>query len=272
MREAEAVAGLARRDHRARRAAGALGVGAVRIEPEPQRDADRARPCLEQRDGAVDAAAHRDGDALRVAARAHRGADRVCERVDGQRLAADRGGLEQRQPAQVGCDAGRVGVDDRLAVHASRTAAQSAPRDESPYSSMRRRVLRLTAETGLKVRGAEAPLTMLRPRRLCHVRVNLDKPGGCRARPSDASAPRPDAGSLSHGVGSTWIRGARTTSSTRADAAYAGSPGSGVGPVICCTPRKPEAAGERIGQVELPSRHVRRRGRAPGSARSSPCR
>ena len=69
MRQAERVAGLARGDHGLGRAAGALGVGPLRVEPEPQRDADRVGPGAQQRDRAVDAAAHRDGDAARRAAR-----------------------------------------------------------------------------------------------------------------------------------------------------------------------------------------------------------
>src|SRR5918911_1373802 len=44
VRQPERVAGLARRDDRLGRAAGALGVGTVWVEPESERDADRARP------------------------------------------------------------------------------------------------------------------------------------------------------------------------------------------------------------------------------------
>src|SRR4029077_2576599 len=53
--------------------------------------------------------------------------------------------------------------------------------------------------------GAEPPPTMLRSRRLRRVHVNLDKPGGCRANRRH-QMPRPDPGSLSHGVGSTCTR------------------------------------------------------------------
>ena len=58
------------------------------------------RPGAQQRDGAVDAAAHRDGDALGMRLRAEDLRERVRERVDGQRLAADRRSLEQRQPVE----------------------------------------------------------------------------------------------------------------------------------------------------------------------------
>ena len=44
MRKAAGVAGLARGDHGLRGAARALGIGSDRVDPEPQRDADRVRP------------------------------------------------------------------------------------------------------------------------------------------------------------------------------------------------------------------------------------
>ena len=56
------MAGLTRGDHRIGRAAGPLGARASRVEPEAQRDADRVRGGPQERNGAVDAAAHRDGD------------------------------------------------------------------------------------------------------------------------------------------------------------------------------------------------------------------
>ena len=46
MRQPEAMARLARGDHRTRRAARAFGVGAVRVEPQPKRHPDRAGPGL----------------------------------------------------------------------------------------------------------------------------------------------------------------------------------------------------------------------------------
>ena len=64
VRKPEPVAGRARGDDGLGRAAGPLGVGAGRIEPEPERDPDRVLACAEKRDRAVHAAAHRNGDAL----------------------------------------------------------------------------------------------------------------------------------------------------------------------------------------------------------------
>jgi hypothetical protein len=60
--EPEAVAGGACGRHRLGRAAGALRRWPGGILPKPKRDPDRVRPGAEQRDGAVDAAAHRNGD------------------------------------------------------------------------------------------------------------------------------------------------------------------------------------------------------------------
>ena len=85
------VARLARRDHRLRRAAGALGVGPVGIEPEPQRDADRLR---RRRAGARRRCRRRRSSRPRLASgirlRAEDLRERVRERVDGERLARAR--------------------------------------------------------------------------------------------------------------------------------------------------------------------------------------
>ena len=116
VRDAERMAGLTRGDHRLRRAAGALGVRPGGIEPEPQRDPDRLRPRPQQRDRAVDAAAHRDRDPARVGLGTEDLAERVRERVGGEGLTRDRGGLEQREPVERALEPGRVGGDDPVAV------------------------------------------------------------------------------------------------------------------------------------------------------------
>ena len=112
VRQAELVAGRAGGEHRLGRAARALGVGPLRIEPEPQRDADRLRARAEERDRAVDAAAHRDRDALRVGLGAEHLPERVRERVDRELVAADRGCLEQGQtferPSSPGASAATI--------------------------------------------------------------------------------------------------------------------------------------------------------------------
>ena len=96
MREAERVAGLAGGDHGLRRAARPLSVGPVRVEPEAERHPDRVRA---KRSSATAlstppliATATRPGDGAAVKI----WPERVRERVRGQSLARDRGGLEQR--------------------------------------------------------------------------------------------------------------------------------------------------------------------------------
>ena len=116
VREAEPMAGLPRRDHRLGRAAHALGARPGGIEPEAQRDADGVRRRAEERDGAVDAAAHRNGDPARCRLGGERRADRVRECVGRERLAGDGSGLEQRQPLERLRQAGGVGLDDPVAV------------------------------------------------------------------------------------------------------------------------------------------------------------
>ena len=201
VRKAARMARLARGDHRARRAAGALGIRPVRVEPQAERHADRSRPRLEERHRAVDAAAHRDRNPLRVAASPEPPA-RARSRA--RRPAASR--HRRRTPRAGSARAGRSRSRAR-----PRRRSGRGPRAAGRPPSRRRVRNRRTAPAcgpgycGKVVGGAEAPPTMLRPRRLCRVHVNLDKPGGCRANRRH-QMPRPDSGSLSHGVGSTCTR------------------------------------------------------------------
>ena len=116
MRKPEPMAGLAGGDHRIGRAAGSLGARAGRVEPQAQRDADRVRRGAQERDCAVDAAAHRNRDPARTAGGREDRCDRVGERVGGERLAGDAGGLEQGQAVERPLEAGSVGLDDPVAV------------------------------------------------------------------------------------------------------------------------------------------------------------
>ena len=111
------VAGGARLEHRLGRAAGALGVGAVRVEPEAQRDSDRIRPGMEEGHGTVDAAAHRDRDPSRARRRAEDLGQRIRKRVRSQRLARDAGSFEQRQAHQRSREPIGVGADDPVSLH-----------------------------------------------------------------------------------------------------------------------------------------------------------
>ena len=70
----------------------------------------------EQRDGAVDAAAHRHGDASGRGRRVKDLGERVRDGVRSKRLAWDGGGLEQAEPGERPRHAGRVRLDDAVAV------------------------------------------------------------------------------------------------------------------------------------------------------------
>ena len=116
VRQAERVARFARRDHGLRRAAGALRVRGRRVDPEPQRHTDRSGPGAQQRDGAVDTAAHRHSDAISVRLGSKDLPERVRECVGSERLARHRGRLEQRQTCERALQADGVRVDDPVAV------------------------------------------------------------------------------------------------------------------------------------------------------------
>ena len=70
----------------------------------------------EERDRAVDPAAHRDGDPLRVRCGAEHLRERVRERVGRERLARHGRSLEQRQSRERPLEPGRVRGDDPVTV------------------------------------------------------------------------------------------------------------------------------------------------------------
>jgi hypothetical protein len=116
VRHAEAVARLARRDHALGRAAGALGVRPLRIEPEAKRHTHRVRQGAQERDRAVHAAAHRHRDPARTRPRAEGRPERVRKRIHDQGLAPDCRRLEEGQAREVALEARRVRLDDPLTV------------------------------------------------------------------------------------------------------------------------------------------------------------
>ena len=127
MRQPALVARAPRREDGLGRAARALDVRPLRVDPEAEGHADCLRPGGEERHRRVDAAAHRDRDPTGVGSRPHDRADRVRKRVDRERVAADRGRFEQRQAAQVLRHAVRVGVDDPVTVHAKPDERELVP-------------------------------------------------------------------------------------------------------------------------------------------------
>ena len=118
VRDAACVTSLARSDHRLGRAAGALRRGGLGVDPEPEGDADRCRAGPEERDRAVDAAAHRHRDPVGVRLGPEDRPDRVGQRVDGEALAA------RRRPPRAA---------------SGRRASARAPRRRPPRSGHRRR-------------------------------------------------------------------------------------------------------------------------------------
>ena len=116
VRQPEPVTGRAGREHGLGRAARPLGVGAGRVEPESERDADRVRARLDEGDGAVHAPAHGNGHALRVRLGPKRRAESVRQRVDRERLPTDGRRLEQRQPVERPLEPRGVGGPDPVAV------------------------------------------------------------------------------------------------------------------------------------------------------------
>ena len=118
MREPEPVTGVPRQAHRVRRATGLLDIRASRIDPEPERDPDRLRPRLQQRDSTVDTPAHGHRGPLRIRRRAKHRPDRRRQRLDRQRLASHSRCLEEAQPAQRLVQTVRIRLDDAIPAQA----------------------------------------------------------------------------------------------------------------------------------------------------------
>ena len=136
VRQAEGVAGGPGRRDRGGRAARALGAWAGRVLPEPERDADRVRPCAVQRNRAVHAPAHRHRDTPGRGLRLEDLAERRGERLDRERLGRRRG------PPRAGVSpaSGRSRPSASLSTmrspsRASRIPAQSPFRVASPKTS-----------------------------------------------------------------------------------------------------------------------------------------
>ena len=119
VRDAEGVARPPRGPHRVGRAAGPLGVGRVRVDPQPKGHADGLHPRLErlgERDGRVDAAAHRHDDPGRVGIEPGRRrcrCERGMKRIGRKRRAAARGGRRLETLVELG------GADPRRVEEAS---------------------------------------------------------------------------------------------------------------------------------------------------------
>ena len=121
------MARLTRLDHGVRRATGALGVRACRIEPEPEGHAERVLARAVERDRAVDAAAHRHRDPIGARGGAERGRDGVRDRIRRERLARNGGRFEEAQPRERALHAGSVRLDDAVALDEKARDGEAVP-------------------------------------------------------------------------------------------------------------------------------------------------
>ena len=145
VRQPALVAEPPRGEHRRGRAARALGLGRLRVDPEAERHAERLRPGAQQRHGAVDAAAHRDRDAAAARRRRETPArSRPRARRSRDRRRARRPPRAGYRPREVLGEPLGVGVDDPLAVDPqpdrwpTRRSASHLRRRRAPGQSTRR--------------------------------------------------------------------------------------------------------------------------------------
>jgi hypothetical protein len=145
VRDAERVACSAGSKHRIGRAAGTFRVRPVGIEPEPQGDTDRIGQRLEQRDSAVDTAAHRNRNPTDRPRSPKDRPDRVSERVDSKRLPTNGSSLEQSQPNKRTIKPRSISLNNALAV------------ERKPHKSEFGTTSRITNELNHKLRLAAIP-------------------------------------------------------------------------------------------------------------------
>ena len=150
VRQPERVARRTRRSDSSGRAACPLGVGCGGILPEAQGRADGVATRSPERDRTVDAAAHRNDDAARTWLRPEHLPERRGKRVDGERLATDRSGFEQRQPDERAVEPRGVRRDDSVAL------------DAEPHCTPRSAVCRVSEDLGAHD-ARLAPEEMLHP-------------------------------------------------------------------------------------------------------------
>jgi hypothetical protein len=114
--ETQPVACRPGREHSLGRAAGALGVGTLRVQPQSQSHPDRIPSGAQQRHRAVDTAAHRDRHAARHGCGLERRAERIRKGVHGQLVASDGGGLEKVEALQRAVEPFGVSLEDPISV------------------------------------------------------------------------------------------------------------------------------------------------------------
>jgi hypothetical protein len=173
VRDVDPVARLARREDGLRRAARAVAVRARRIRPEPQRHAHGLAAGLAralERDRAVDASTHGDGDTIVCGWSGDAGAERLGKGVPGEAARPHGGGLERREAADLPAElphAGAVaaGRDDAAARH-----GQMDPGEVAAGGGVPGELARVHEKREVPHPADEAPCVR-----------NLDEPGGCPA-------------------------------------------------------------------------------------------
>ncbi len=115
VRQRERVTRRPRGGHGLGRAARSLGGRPLRVLPEAKRHAHGVRLRAQERDRAVHASAHRDRDPTGRGLGGEHLAERCGERLHGERFAAGRGSLEQRQPGERPLEPVAVRLDDAVA-------------------------------------------------------------------------------------------------------------------------------------------------------------
>ena len=116
VRDPEAVTRRSRSRDRRRRAAGTLGVRRSGVLPQAKGHADRVLTRATQRDRAIHPAAHRNGDATGPRFGCEGRSERCCERLDRERLAADRRRFDQVEPVEITIEPAGVGSENHVAV------------------------------------------------------------------------------------------------------------------------------------------------------------
>ena len=243
---------------RARRAARALGVRPLRVEPEAQRDADR-----------LGAPTSRSATALStpplIATAMRRGS--ACARTAGPIAFASASTASVSPPTAAASSSVRPRVVGRARAHRHRRSGRRRRADEPPPSRRRARSLR-TARPSFQSRreGPLGPSLVLRHRRSV---PRPCEPGQARWVPcgtSDNLRLFPTRAPF-HMV--LVLHGSRRTNDVEhAHSPYPRSPCLGIRPVDLLDAAQAELACKRVGEIELAARHVRARGRRPARARS----
>ena len=116
VRHPERVAGRTGSQHRIGRTACALGVGPIRIEPEPKRHTDRVGQRLEQRNRTVHAPTHRNRNPTFKPRSPKNRPDRIGQRISSKLLPTNGSSLEQCQPNKRPLEPRRISLNDPLTI------------------------------------------------------------------------------------------------------------------------------------------------------------